>query len=138
MIIYDVRCRMGHAFEGWFKDGPSFEEQRAAKLITCPTCGSSDVEKVPSSITVLGKDTKQRERLQNKEISPVEALQLIHQYISKNFDDVGDKFADIALKIHLGEEEKRNIKGTTTSTEEEALREEGVQFFKIPAIKLNS
>ncbi len=37
------------------------------------------------------------------------------------------------LKIHFGEEEKRNIKGTTTPQEENNLREEGVQFIKIPA-----
>jgi hypothetical protein len=40
-----------------------------------------------------------------------------------------------ALKIHYGEVEKRNIKGTATTEEEVILKEEGVQFFKIPIIK---
>ena len=51
---------------------------------------------------------------------------------------MGDKFAEIALKIHLGEEDRKNIKGTTTEREEENLREEGVQFFKIPMPKFDS
>lgn len=63
---------------------------------------------------------------------------MIHEYIDRHFDDVGSRFADIALKIHHGEEEKRNIKGTTTAAEEETLKDEGVQFMKLPTIKLDS
>ncbi len=66
------------------------------------------------------------------------ALNMLHQYIDKNFEDVGDKFAEVALKIHYGDEEKRNIKGTSTPREEETLKEEGVQFFKIPVAKMDS
>jgi len=33
------------------------------------------------------------------------------------------------------EAEKRNIKGTATPEEEIILKEEGVQFFKVPVIK---
>jgi hypothetical protein len=51
---------------------------------------------------------------------------------------VGDKFAEIALKIHYGDEEKRNIKGTSTPQEEENLKEEGVQFIKVPFLKMDS
>ena len=73
-----------------------------------------------------------------KEISPLKAIQLFHDYLNKNFDDVGDRFAEIALKMHYGEKEKRKIKGNTTNAEEELLREEGVQFIKIPLPKLDS
>jgi hypothetical protein len=137
VIIYDVRCKKGHVFEGWFKDSPAFEEQRTAKLITCPVCGNSDVERAPSSVALLGRDASE-ERRQRKDVSPLEALHMIHDYIDRHFDDVGSGFADIALKIHHGEEEKRNIRGTTTAAEEETLKEEGVQFLKVPAIKLDS
>ena len=44
-------------------------------------------------------------------------------------------FAKEALKIHYGETEKRNIKGTATSDEETLLKKEGVQFLKIPVVK---
>ena len=60
-----------------------------------------------------------------------EDIRELHEYIQKNFDNVGDKFAEVALRIHHGEEDGRNIRGTTTGSEEETLREEGVQFIKI-------
>jgi hypothetical protein len=86
----------------------------------------------------MGKDSRAASKLQEKEISPIKALQVLHQYIDKNFEDVGDKFAEVALKMHCGEEEKRNIKGTTTPQEENSLKEEGVQFIKIPMLKMDS
>ena len=37
-----------------------------------------------------------------------------------------------ALKIHYGATEPRNIRGVSTPAEEEILKEEGIEFFKIP------
>ena len=62
-------------------------------------------------------------------------IQWIHEYIDKNFEDVGSEFAKEALKMHWGEAEKRNIKGITTPQEEDILKKEKVPFFKIPIIK---
>lgn len=138
MIIYDLRCGNNHKFEGWFNDRKAFEDQKAQKLITCPICGSSEVEMLLSSVTIMGKDIEESKEKSSKDISPVKALQLFHEYLEKNFDDVGDKFANIALKMHKGEEDLRNIKGTTTETEEEVLKEEGVKFIKVPVPKLDS
>jgi hypothetical protein len=64
-----------------------------------------------------------------------QALQVITDYIDKHFEDVGADFYKEALKIHSGEAEKRNIKGTATTEEEVILKEEGVAFFKVPIIK---
>jgi hypothetical protein len=64
-----------------------------------------------------------------------QVLQVMSDYIDKHFEDVGADFYDEALKIHYGETEKRNIKGTATTEEEVILKEEGVQFFKVPIIK---
>ena len=138
MIIYDLKCENGHTFEGWFKDRETWVSQNSRKLIACPICNGTQVEIVPSSITIMGKNSRPENKLPNKEISPAAAIRMLHQYIDKNFEDVGDKFAEVALKIHYGEEEKRNIKGTSTAEEEENLKEEGVKFIKIPAIKLDS
>ncbi|MDI6777201.1 MAG: DUF1178 family protein [Syntrophales bacterium] len=138
MIIYDLKCGKGHKFEGWFRDISAFEEQKSQRLITCPVCGSSDTEMIPSSITIVGKDVRTSGRKNTKEISPIKAMQLFHEYLDKNFADVGDRFTEVALKMHHGEEEKRNIKGTTNRYEEELLREEGVQFIKIPLPKFDS
>lgn len=138
MIIYDLKCEKDHKFEGWFKDRLAYEEQKAQKLIACPICGSVQIEMVISSISIMGKDARSSKRDSVKELSPMKAIKIFHEYIEKNFENVSDKFADIALKIHHGEEERRNIRGTTTEREEEILREEGVEFFKIPIPKFDS
>jgi hypothetical protein len=138
VIIYDLKCEKGHRFEGWFKDQQNWILQNSQKLVSCPVCNSSNIEMIPSSITILGKDSRVAGKLKEKEFSPAGALKMLHQYIDKNFEDVGDKFAEIALKIHYGNEEKRNIKGTSTPQEEENLKEEGVQFIKVPFLKMDS
>jgi len=139
VIIYDLKCEKRHKFEGWFKDLASFEEQKAQKLITCPMCGSADVAMVPSSIAVMGKSRELKERKTSAtDVSPAKMLEMIHDFVSKNFDDVGDRFAEVALKIHRGEESKRNIRGITTDKEEVTLREEGVEFVKIPVPRFDS
>ncbi len=139
MIIYDLKCEKKHTFEGWFKDLAAFEEQKAKKLITCPLCGSSDVAMVPSSIAVMGRSRELKERKANlADVSPMKMLEMLNDFVAKNFDDVGERFAEVALKIHRGEENKRNIRGVTTDKEEETLREEGVEFMKIPAPKFDS
>ncbi len=131
MIIYDLKCQRGHKFEGWFKDRAAFEKQKAKKLVACPVCGGTDVTMVPSSVTIMGKDSQPvRERMKAGG-SPQKVLNELKDYIRQNFDDVGDKFADVALRIHHGEEDRRNIRGTTTQSEEETLRDEGVQFVKL-------
>ena len=70
-----------------------------------------------------------------EKIDPHQALQLVSEFIEKHFEDVGAEFYKEALKIHYGETEKRNIKGTATTEEEIILKEEGVKFLKIPIIK---
>jgi hypothetical protein len=138
VIIYDLKCEKGHTFEGWFKDQQAWTLQNSQKFVSCPVCSSTNIEMVPFSITIRGKDSRAASKLQEKEISPAGAMRMLHQYIDKNFEDVGDKFAEIALKIHCGDEEKRNIKGTSTPQEEDKLKEEGVQFIKVPFLKMDS
>ena len=140
MIVYDLKCESDHIFEAWFKDGEAFEDQRVRKLISCPVCGDCTIQMVPSLKTSLRKSrqTLQKRGDHPQELSMREAYGIVEEYMNKNFEDVGDRFSDIALKIHRGFEAQRNIKGTTTPAEEESLREEGVEFFKIPSLKLDS
>ena len=130
MIAFDLICSNGHKFECWFKDGSSFEEQKEAGLITCPFCDDHQIEKAFSPFAIKRGGERVRE-----EIDPHQALQLVHDYLNKHFEDVGPEFYKEALKIHYGEVEKRSIKGTATTEEEIILKEEGVQFFKVPIIK---
>jgi len=137
VIIYDLRCKKNHNFEGWFNNRSAFEEQKSQKLLSCPVCGETNVEMVPTSISIMCKD-RDPVREHTKEISPLKALQTLHQFLDKNFEDVGDKFAEVAMKIHDGEEDKRNIKGTTTREQDEVLKEKGIQFIKVPVPKFDS
>lgn len=138
VIIYDLKCEKGHTFEGWFKDRQAWISQNSQKLVACPVCNSSRVEIVPSSVAFIGKDSRASGKDEEKKISFNKVLKMLNEYLDSNFEDVGDKFAETALKIHYGEEEKRNIKGTSTPQEEENLREEGVQFYKISIPKMDS
>lgn len=46
--------------------------------------------------------------------------------ILANTDDVGDKFAEEARKIHYGETSERSIRGKASVSETQALIEEGI------------
>ncbi|MBN2539737.1 MAG: DUF1178 family protein, partial [Deltaproteobacteria bacterium] len=80
MIIYDLKCEKDHIFEGWFNDRTAFEEQKKKKLVTCPVCESSNIDIVPSSITVMGKKTEELSK-NNTDISPMKALRMFHEYM---------------------------------------------------------
>lgn len=131
MIAFDLICSNGHLFECWFKDSASFEEQQAAGIINCPICDDTQVVKVLSPF-MIKKGSGERKK---GEDVLHQALQVIHEYLDKHFEDVGPRFAEEALKMHHGEAERRNIRGTATNEEEVILREEGVQFFKVPIVK---
>jgi hypothetical protein len=68
-------------------------------------------------------------------IDPYRVLRTLYEYIDKNFEDVGLNFTKEALKIHFGESKKRNIKGMALPDQEKLLKDEGVEFVKIPIIK---
>ena len=137
MIIYDLKCRDGHKFVGWFKDRGAFDEQRLQRIIACPVCGNTEAVLIPSSVAVRGRDSRSAATTTRNGEPPLKLLRALQEHIHKNFDNVGEKFAEVALRIHHGEEESRNISGTATGSEEETLREEGVQFIKIPLPKFD-
>ena len=130
MIAFDLICSNNHKFECWFKDSASFEEQKFAGIIDCPICSDHRVKKALSTFSV-----KKNAGEKKPTVDPNQLLQSIHEYLDKHFEDVGLDFTKEALKIHYGESKKRNIKGTATSDQERVLKEEGVQFLKIPIIK---
>ncbi|MDP3285495.1 MAG: DUF1178 family protein [Desulfobacterales bacterium] len=130
MIAFDLRCANGHIFEGWFEDSRAFESQKKKKLISCPVCNDTSVFKVPTTFAIKssGNDTTPS----GKEITLSELTKKVADFVENNFDNVGTEFASEALKIHYGVSEPRNIRGVSTSLEEKTLKEEGVQFFKVP------
>ena len=61
-----------------------------------------------------------------------EAMVEMRRHVESNADYVGPKFADEARKIHYGETGQRSIYGEATDAESEALRDEGIEFGRIP------
>ena len=52
--------------------------------------------------------------------------------MAKNFDNVGDQFAEEAKRIFYGEAEERGIYGSATEKEAGELDEEGIEFYRLP------
>ena len=50
----------------------------------------------------------------------------------KNTEDVGNRFAEEARRIHYGESDAKAIRGQTTPAEREALADEGIEVFTLP------
>lgn len=45
MIVFDLKCSKGHAFEEWFDSSGDYETRSAAGDIACPDCGDKSVTK---------------------------------------------------------------------------------------------
>jgi hypothetical protein len=132
MIAYDLQCSRGHVFEGWFDDLKSFENQRKNGLVSCPICSDASVCRIPSTFSIRSTGELPMKQADGKTPDGGSLRDQIVDFVRKNFDDVGTDFAKEALKMHYGVEEPRSIRGTSTQQEEETLRKEGIQFFKIP------
>ena len=133
MIAIDIQCLNGHIFEGWFDSLQSFEDQNLKKLVSCPYCDNTDIRRVLSPVALKKSASEDRTALPS--IDYEKLAKEVVDYIYKNSDDVGPKFAAEALKMHYGVTEKRNIRGSATSEEEKTLKEEGIDFFKLPQLK---
>jgi hypothetical protein len=160
MILYRLRCSQGHEFDSWFKDSKTYERQEKKSLIGCAVCGSSKVERAIMSPSVGKKGGKaQAPSLEATTTAPAvpspeqqqaqqqmaaltkampkemrETLMKLRKQVEQNCDNVGDKFAEEARKIHYGESDKRGIYGETSDKEAEALAEEGIEFGRLPWI----
>jgi hypothetical protein len=134
MIAFDLICSKGHQFEGWFDNLKSFEEQDKKNMISCPQCNDTKIKKILSPVAMRSSHTPER----GGETTPIDYRRLAKEmvdYICEEFEDLGTDFTKEALKIHYGVAEERNIRGSATESEEKLLKDEGIQFFKIPLPK---
>lgn len=136
MIVYKLKCSKDHEFEGWFKNMKSFEKQRRSKLVICPVCASADVKNVITSTPAIKSRGANVESKSTKKIDMTYALmRKMSEKVRKGFENVKEKFPEEARKIHYGEIPPKNIYGFTNEKEEEALKEEGIEFFKFLMLK---
>ena len=137
MILFDLKCRKGHVFEVWFRDGATADRQIADSKVACPGCGSAKVEKAPMAPRIGNggrQEAAERKELATKATLLRQQLTELREKVEANCDYVGERFAEEARKIHYGETGPRGIYGETSDEEAQNLTEEGVQFAKIPWI----
>jgi hypothetical protein len=138
MIIYDLKCSIGHEFEGWFANPEDYQRQRDEHMLACPMCGDEAVKKIPTASKISTSPAKipAGELMDATEtIQPDvarEFLGKLHEYVDQHYDDVGAHFPEEARKIHYGEIKGRNIRGLATADEVQQLREEGVTAIALP------
>jgi hypothetical protein len=138
MIAFDLQCSKGHLFEGWFDNLASYEKQNAKKMVSCPHCNDTKIKKILSPITAIRSNPVPTPEPNEKNIDYKKLAKEMVSYINKEFEDLGTDFAKEALKIHYGVSKERNIRGSATKSEESILKEEGIQFFKIPLAKADN
>lgn len=156
MKVLDLSCLSGHVFEGWFGSEDDFSSQLTRGLVQCPVCGSSSVHKklsaprlnlsrtkapdesasaiAPSSAkgTPSGASPPTSPMSAQMQVELQSALAKAVQHVLASTDDVGDRFAEEARRIHYGETEERAIRGQATVDEAKELVEEGIELLAIP------
>jgi len=140
MKVLNLQCTHQHVFEGWFGSEDEFVSQRERGLLECPICGDREVAKLPSAPRLnLGASEPAATAKTDVAAMPQAALQkawlqMVRQVMA-NTEDVGERFAEEARRIHYGESEERGIRGQASPEETEALLDEGIQVLPLPVPK---
>ncbi|MFK0375389.1 DUF1178 family protein [Pandoraea sp. NPDC090278] len=151
MKVFDLRCAHEHTFEGWFGSEDDYLSQQSRGLVSCPVCGDTAVARMPSAprLNLSGTTSRAETSTMQAGGSPVstdalppEVAQAQRQlqtlwmkavrHVMANTEDVGNQFAEEARKIHYQEAPERNIRGTTSREEAEALADEGIDIMSLP------
>jgi hypothetical protein len=150
MIRYNLRCERGHAFESWFQSSSAYESQHKRKLVTCPACDSTKVEKAIMAPQIARKKNKSGAAAEpgagSTEISTSPSTPLmmaqerelrtklkeLRDHVVKNADNVGERFPNEARKMHYGDIEHRPIYGEASPEEARSLIDEGVEVMPLP------
>lgn len=134
MIRFSLHCDQAHEFEGWFRDNADYETQSKRGFVECPVCGSHKVSKslMAPAVSTGRKKEKMALAASAEQKKLMEALKEMSRQVRENAENVGDKFAEEARKIHFGETEARGIYGEATPEEARSLIEDGVEFMPLP------
>lgn len=144
MIRYDLHCEAGHGFESWFRSSGDYDAQRKKKLVECPVCGSLEIEKQIMAPRLKRTDKAPRTKPAEEKapvamMSPQEAefrqkLRELRDHVTKNAENVGEKFPELARKMHNEEIERRSIYGEASAEEVKSLLEDEVDIHPLPIL----
>jgi hypothetical protein len=136
VIVYELGCANKHRFEGWFASSQDFDRQLDAKLLICPLCGDDKIARLPHASYVntgAPESTSKAQRVpQHCANLGAEVLDKLIDHIIENTEDVGAAFPEEARKIHYRETDERHIRGTASTQEIDALKDEGIEVAALP------
>jgi hypothetical protein len=140
MIVFDLRCALNHAFEGWFESAAAFDAQAGRGLVTCPICDNAQIARVPSARVAVPKERAPAAPVAAAQAPqpmaagfPPELVAKLREVVRAT-EDVGARFPEEARKIHYEEVPHRPIRGVASADEAKALADEGIEFAPIPPI----
>ncbi len=137
MKVLNLRCANGHGFEGWFASEEDFLTQNGRALIECPLCADRVITRTPSAPRLNLSGAREVTPIVPAAAAPqpvdLQAAWLagVRQLMART-ENVGERFAEEARRIHYGEVPQRGIRGQATAEEREALRDEGIETVAIP------
>lgn len=147
MIQYSLKCSDGHQFDSWFQGAEGFEKLKAAGMVSCAVCGSTDVSKaimaprvrparsaaaVPADIPTEPPALVIETPLSSPASPAEQALAELKKKIESNSDYVGGNFAEEARAIHTGDAPERAIYGEANLEEAKNLIEDGIPVAPLP------
>lgn len=145
MKVLNLLCANAHPFEGWFANEADYQSQHARGLLTCPVCNDSHITKALTAPRLNLKAAKNQPAVPQESSAGVEAVSAqgdaqrdllrawlgISRALMAASEDVGNRFAEEARKMHYGEAEDRSIRGKATPQEFHELLDEGVDVLPL-------
>ena len=134
MIKYSLNCQKGHQFDSWFSSGADFERLNGAGMVSCAVCGETGVEKAimaPRVATKSKGDTPVPSLSAPASVAE-QAFTELRKKIEASSEDVGDRFAEEARKIHSGDAPERAIIGQARVQDAKKLIDDGIPVAPLP------
>lgn len=127
MIRFHLKCDQDHQFESWFQSGDAFETLVSKRLVSCTTCGSTEVSKTMMAPAV----STSSEIVAPKAPDPIAELR---DQVEANSDYVGKTFAKEARDMHDGITPERPIYGEANLQDAKKLVDDGIPVMPLPFV----
>ncbi len=140
MKVLNLQCSHQHVFEGWFASEDDYQSQCERGLVDCPVCGDTGIAKLPSAPR-LNLSGARGEPATTNEVATLPGAELqaawmkMVRQVMASTEDVGERFAEEARRIHYGESQERGIRGQATPEQTRELLEEGIAVLPLPVPK---
>lgn len=142
MKVFNLGCAQSHVFEGWFGSEADYQSQLERGLLECPLCGDKAIEKRPSAARLnlrgpepapaVATQTESAPAAKGEAVQRQAVMLRAMRELAAKSEDVGDRFADEARRIHHGDAEQRSIRGRASVADALEMLEEGIGVLPLP------